>query len=63
MNYIAIQVIGMSHWFWFDVKYVMRKNGRFVGKNGWGLGGALTNIDIPEHNIISELHSNQLQYR
>ncbi len=64
MKYIAIKVSGINHWFWFENEKVSRHNikGTFIGKDGWGRGGALTNLEIPESQIEGEIESEDLQY-
>ena len=61
-KYIAVKVKGISHWFWFLSENVTRQNGQFVGKDGWGKGGAYTNLDVKESCIEGELNSEKLQY-
>jgi len=62
-KYIAIKVKGVTHWLWFKTEKVERINHKFIGKDGWGKGGTLTNITVSEDEIIGELHSENLQYR
>ena len=61
-KYIAIKVEGINHWFWFLSEKVTRKDGHFSGKDGWGKGGAYTNLEIKESFIVGELLSEDLQY-
>lgn len=61
-KYIAIKVKGIAHWLWFETKKVKHINHEFIGKDGWGKGGALTNITVSEDEIIGEIHSENLQY-
>ena len=61
-KYIAVKVKGIAYWLWFNTKKVKRANHEFVGKDGWGKGGTLTNITVPEDEIIGEIHSDDLQY-
>ena len=62
-KYIAIKVVGIKHWFWFDRELTTRSNGKFTGKAGWGLAGAHTSITVPERLIEAEITSTELQYR
>ena len=62
-KYVAIKVKGISHYFWFKKENVTISGGTFKGNEGWGKGGALTNITTPESEIISRIESNELQYR
>lgn len=61
-KYIAVKVKGIEHWFWFESAKVTRNGGIFVGKDGWGKGGAYTNLSIKEEMIEGELQSEDLQY-
>lgn len=61
-KYIAIKVRGIRYWLWFNIKKVKRDSYTFIGKDGWGKGGAYTNITVPEDEIIGELYSDDLQY-
>lgn len=61
-KYIAIKVRGLDVWFWFEKTKVIRKEGMFVGTEGWGKGGACTNIKINDCFIDGELQSESLQY-
>ena len=61
-KYIAIKVEGICHWFWFESVKVTRKDYKFIGKEGWGHGGAMTEIEIKEDKIEGELCSEALQY-
>ena len=63
MKYIAIKVKGISHWFWFLKEKVVRENGMFTGLNGWGKGGAETNLTVKESEIDGAIDSEDLQYQ
>lgn len=63
MKYIAIKPNGFSYWIWFERENVKRESGTFIGKDGWGLGGACTSIKINESDISGEMSSTNLQYR
>ena len=62
MKYIAVRLRGSQVWFWFDLNKVEERNGRFIGKEGWGKGGALTSVDVPLSDISGKMFSNSLQY-
>lgn len=61
-KYVAIKVKGIDHWFWFDRTGVSRDNGVFRGLDGWGDGGAMTEITVDEGLIEGEIASESLQY-
>jgi len=60
--YVAIKVKGMHPWLWFDKTKVVEKEGKFIGKEGWGRGGAPTNIEVDVHQIEGRIESSELQY-
>lgn len=62
MKYTAIKVQGMAHWLWFENSKIERKDGKFIGKAGWGKGGAFTEIDIWERLIEGTILSDTTQY-
>lgn len=62
MKYIAIKLKAFDYWLWFEIKKVKRENGVFIGKEGWGDGGNLTEININEDLIEGEITSETLQY-
>ena len=61
-TYVAVKLTGCAHWLWFERERVERENGRFVGKLGWGRGGAETSIDVSDDTIEGTIVSNTLQY-
>jgi hypothetical protein len=62
LEYIAVKVEGINHWFWFETKKVTREDGTFEGMSGWGKGGNLTDLSVPEHLIEGEIYSQAPQY-
>ena len=56
-KYIGIKLNGMSHWLWFETKETYSEGGNFVGSNGWGKNGSLTNIVVKEHEINGVIYS------
>jgi hypothetical protein len=61
-KFIAIKVQGINHWIWFALSNVTKENNRFIGKSGWGKGGAFTEIEVSENKIEGVIHSDELQY-
>lgn len=61
-RYVAIKVAGLAPWLWFEKSKVTEVAGRFVGKLGWGDGGACTEIDVDTDEIIGRIESTELQY-
>lgn len=61
-KYTAIKVKGFSYWIWFEDEKITDENGKFVGKAGWGKGGAFTNIEIDRYEIVGLIKSDTLQY-
>jgi hypothetical protein len=62
LEYIAIKVKGINHWFWFETKKVQRDSNHFTGKSGWGKGGKLTDISVSEYEIVGEIYSDSPQF-
>jgi len=62
MKYIAIKVEGIAHWFWFEKSKCKEENFKFEGKDGWGKGGAQTNLYISTSSIVGRIESANLQY-
>ena len=61
-KYVAIKLIGLKSWLWFETANVTEEDGRFIGKAGWGQGGAFTEVDVDDDSIESRLVSEALQY-
>lgn len=61
-KYVAIKLHALWPWLWFDTTKVTEKNGTFVGKGGWGRGGALTEVSIDTRLIVGRVESDTLQY-
>ena len=61
-KYIALKVEGIEHWLWFDKKYVQEENGEITAKNGWGKGGAFTNLSCKVRYVTGRIESESLQY-
>lgn len=62
-KYIAVKPKGFLHYIWFKIEEVTCGAGCFIGKNGWGEGGADTSIKCKESEIESYIYSDTLQYR
>jgi len=62
MKYIAIKVRGMDHWLWFKREMANISNGQFVGKEGWGKDGSLTEIKVSESLIEGLIDSETLDF-
>lgn len=62
MKYIAIKVKGLSCWLWFIREAVTEADGRFIGKDGWGLDGAQTSVDVPTDQIVGRIESDLRAY-
>ncbi len=61
-KYIAIKVVGIDHYIWFEKTKTKIKNGYFIGVGGWGKNGAYTDIKVKTKDIVSEIESASLQY-
>lgn len=63
MKYIAIKIRGLKNFIWFQKSKTKVKEGLFNGKEGWGEGGALTEIkDLNTELIDCFIYSDALQY-
>lgn len=63
MEYIAIKIRDFNHWVWFEKKHVQEDSSTFIGKQGWGKDGALTEVSIPKRMIEGRIESKEPQYR
>lgn len=45
-KYIAIKIQYLKHWLWFQTEKTSEDGDTFRGWDGWGDGGAYTNIEI-----------------
>ena len=61
-RYIAIKLTGLDHWLWFEEEKTSEEKGVFIGKTGWGKGGAFTEIEVNSDEIIGRINSDTLQY-
>ena len=61
-KYVAVKVEGYQRWLWFKRENVTRDGGRYIGKGGWGLNGAHTEIDVDERLVQGEMASEGLQH-
>lgn len=61
-KYIAVKPKGFKYYIWFKTAEVIHDLGCFIGKNGWGKDGALTNIKCNASEIDSFIYSDELQY-
>lgn len=61
-EFIAIKPKGFRYYIWFYQSKVTSENGVFIGKGGWGKGGANTNIQCRDTEIESTIYSDTLQY-
>lgn len=62
-KYIAIKPKGFPYYLWFKTDDVIQDLGCFIGKDGWGLGGAATSIKCTASEIESYIYSDKLQYQ
>ena len=62
MKYTGIVVRGMDHAIWFETAKVERSNSRVWAKDGWGEGGAQTDLEISTDAVEGWLYSDALQY-
>jgi hypothetical protein len=62
MEYTAIKLKSLNFWLWFKTAKTTKENGKFVGVEGWGKGGAFTNIKVNENEIEGEIESDSPQY-
>jgi len=61
-KYIAIKIKGMNHYLWFERAKTEIEDNSFIGRDGWGEGGAFTHINVSEDEIIGRIESESLQY-
>ena len=61
-KYVAIKLKGFNYYIWFETKKVIYDSNCFIGKSGWGKGGAFTNIKCSSSEIDSYIYSDELQY-
>ncbi len=61
-KYVAIKPKGFAYYIWFKTENVIYDLGCFIGKDGWGKDGALTNIKCSGTEIDSYIYSDELQY-
>lgn len=61
-KYIAVKPTGFDYYIWFETEKVIQELGCFIGKEGWGKGGVLTNIKCNGSEIDSFIYSDALQY-
>lgn len=62
LAYIAIKPKGFKYYIWFKTDNVSTINNQFIGKDGWGVNGVLTNIVCNESEIDSYISSEIAQY-
>ncbi len=63
LKYMAIKVVGQHNWLWFEVsKTTLTADYMFIGNEGWGKNGSVTNIEISEDLIEGVIYSEALQY-
>ena len=62
MKYTAVKLKNLPHWVWFKTENLTTEAGRLVGKTGWGLEGALTDIDVDADLEEGRITSEELQY-
>lgn len=62
MPFIAVKVEAFPHWIWFSREGVTEEADQFIGVNGWGKDGAMTDLDVPAHMIQGRIESSELQY-
>jgi hypothetical protein len=61
-KYVAIKPKGLNRYIWFKTENVSCESDVFLGQNGWGKNGALTNIKCNTNEIESYIYSDELQY-
>ena len=61
-KYIAIKLDGAEHFVWFEKCKTVEGLGVFDGKDGWGKGGAHTNVKARSSQIVARIESESLQY-
>lgn len=61
-KYTAIKLKGFNYYVWFETEKTINELSVFIGKEGWGKGGTLTNIKCSSNQIESYIYSDELQY-
>jgi len=61
-EYTGIKVSGMNHWLWFKSANIKEESGQFIGRAGWGDGGAFTEIECAANLIEGRVNSDTPQY-
>lgn len=61
-KYIAVKPKGFKYYLWFETEKTTNELDIFIGKEGWGKGGALTNIKCSATEIKSFIYSDILMY-
>jgi hypothetical protein len=61
-KYTAIKVMGIDHWFWFEMVNVKVEDGLVNATGGWGKGGAYTDLNISDKLFEGQIYSDTLQY-
>lgn len=62
-EYTAIKVKCFDHWLWFKTDNITETDFLFTGLGGWGVDGALTEIEIPPSLIEARMTSTNPQFR
>lgn len=61
MKYVAFKLENFNYWIWFKVENVTETDAFITGKNGWGKGGALTEMHVSTSTIEGRIYSDTLQ--
>ena len=61
-KYTAVKPKGFGYYIWFETEKTTPNLGMFIGTQGWGKRGALTDIKCRASEIDSFIYSDELQY-
>jgi len=63
MKYTAVKLKYHPYWIWFQMdKVKIDRHNFLIGNDGWGKGGAKTNINVNCKIIEGQIWSDELQY-
>lgn len=61
-KYTAIKLKGFDYYIWFETEKIINDLGLIMANNGWGKGGARTDIKCYEREAEAFIYSDELQY-
>lgn len=60
-KYIAIKLVGLNYYIWFERENTQEKDGVFRGADGWGRNKDEIDVEIQSTQIEGRLYSNTPQ--